>query len=498
MERRASWSRSRRRSSRPSPGSRSTSRRSWPAAQRREPPAGRRAAPGRRVSEQRGGVLLDTLDRIGDAAPDPRAALSFSPARRRTRAGRDRARAGGRCGGAALGVRAAKGCFVAERVCPATSSIRGARNPGDLATEPGRAYPLLGANRAERASHAQVRILGRSRVSAGSRSAAGTASRAAPGRSRAAAGSGRRAMQARPGGELAAGVLRASPGDPGVPLADRGRFDALNLALHGLWPEPRDNVYCGVSRDERAADEAGRGGRAAGARAERAYAGRPRGWSCPAHAPALHRHEWPKHGTCYGTSAEEYFADALQLTAELNASPVRALFAARIGGRVTAPEVRAAVDEAFGAGAGARVALACADGLVTEPGSACAARSTRPPASPTSSPPRPAEPGCPAGRIDRRLRPAEPARPERCRRGGEARPVAEGGEDEEGHDVDDLDHRVDRGAGGVLRASHGVAGDRGLVGLGALAAVVAVLDELLAVVPRRRRPRSSRSRRRSR
>ena len=57
----------------------------------------------------------------------------------------------------------------------------------------------------------------------------------------------------------------------------------------------------------------------------------------PGTRSALHRHEWLKHGTCYGDTAEEYFADALQLMAELNASPVRALLAARIGGRVTAP-----------------------------------------------------------------------------------------------------------------------------------------------------------------
>src|SRR5918992_4436269 len=53
------------------------------------------------------------------------------------------------------------------------------------------------------------------------------------------------------------------------------------------------------------------------------------------------------------------------------------------------------------------------------------------------------------------------------------------------HDVDDLDERVDRRAGGVLVGiADGVAGDRGLVRLGSLAAVVAVLDELLGVVPR--------------
>src|SRR5208337_2589982 len=56
--------------------------------------------------------------------------------------------------------------------------------------------------------------------------------------------------------------------------------------------------------------------------------------------------------------------------------------------------------------------------------------------------------------------------------------------DEQGHDVDHLDHGVHGGAGGVLvRVAHGVAGDRGFMGIGALAAVEAVFDGLLGVIP---------------
>src|SRR5579884_1536063 len=58
-------------------------------------------------------------------------------------------------------------------------------------------------------------------------------------------------------------------------------------------------------------------------------------------------------------------------------------------------------------------------------------------------------------------------------------------DDQDRDDVRDLDHRVDRRAGGVLvRIADGVAGDGRGVGLGALAAVEAVLDQLLRVVPR--------------
>src|SRR5437764_796393 len=59
------------------------------------------------------------------------------------------------------------------------------------------------------------------------------------------------------------------------------------------------------------------------------------------------------------------------------------------------------------------------------------------------------------------------------------------GNDQDRDDVRDLDHRVDRRAGGVLvRIADRVACDCGLVGVRALAPVETVLDQLLRVVPR--------------
>ena len=62
--------------------------------------------------------------------------------------------------------------------------------------------------------------------------------------------------------------------------------------------------------------------------------------------------------------------------------------------------------------------------------------------------------------------------------------MGEHGEQQQRHDIGDLDHRVHRWTGGVLvRIADRIAGYRGLMGLGALAAVVAVLDVFLGVVP---------------
>jgi ribonuclease T2 len=258
------------------------------------------------------------------------------------------------------------GCFVATAVCPAVRSISSASNPGGIVTEVDRAYELLGANRANEPSHLQIRIT--------------------------AADPRDRWVEIGCGDVVAACDLPDSPSRPPEDSASAGyvlaaswqpafcqthrtktecqtqtqeRFDSAHFALHGLWPQPRDNVYCGVNRVQRAASEAGR-------------------WSdlppleltdatradldlvMPGTQSQLERHEWTKHGTCYGDTAEEYFVESLQLMNQLNASPVRVLFADRIGEIVTAAELRAAFDQAFGAGAGERVEMACSGGLITE------------------------------------------------------------------------------------------------------------------------------------
>ena len=262
------------------------------------------------------------------------------------------------------------GCFVAAAVCPAVSSIRTASNPGGIATEVDRPYELLGANRADAPSHFQIRITAadpRDRwveVGCGEVVAACDLPDAPP------------PPPPSPRGEsTSSGYVLAASWQPAFCQTHRSkaecrtqtqeRFDSAHFSLHGLWPQPRDNIYCGVSREQRADDAAGR-------------------WSdlppleltdetradldvvMPGTQSDLQRHEWTKHGTCYSGTAEEYFIESLQLMNQLNASPVRALFATRIGERVTADELRSAFDQAFGAGAGGRVEMACSGGLITE------------------------------------------------------------------------------------------------------------------------------------
>ncbi len=140
----------------------------------------------------------------------------------------------------------------------------------------------------------------------------------------------------------------------------RDRFDATHFTLHGLWPQPRSNVYCGVTAAERAASR------------ERRWASLPSlpinprtrarlDEVMPGTRSFLHRHQWIKHGICFGVDPEAYFRASLRLMEALNKSAVRDLFAERIGRTVSAAEIRRAFDRSFGAGAGRRVLSVCRD-----------------------------------------------------------------------------------------------------------------------------------------
>ncbi len=173
------------------------------------------------------------------------------------------------------------------------------------------------------------------------------------------------AQQARPFALLAVSwqpaFCEGRPDRPECATQTAGRHDADHFSLHGLWPQPRDNRYCGVPARLVDTDKAGRWG----SLPDLQLSGELRSrldQTMPGTRSFLHRHEWLKHGTCHEDgSVRGYFEDSLRLMDELNASPVRDLFATHIGKELTASQIRAAFDRAFGPGAGERVRVHCDD-----------------------------------------------------------------------------------------------------------------------------------------
>ena len=218
------------------------------------------------------------------------------------------------------------GYFIAQQTCPAFQSFNNQTNPGGIMTTPDRAYQIVAANKAD-ASHYLIIVPG-----------------VEPQRRWVAIDCGIRTVdddgqipvdtsepvQPKPAAMGTQYILAVSwqpafceghDDKPECESQTEDRFDASHFTLHGLWPQPRSNAFCGVS-DAAAADSEG----------GRWTSLPPVELSPELHASldevmpgtqsSLERHEWTKHGTCYGTPQEEYFSDAVAMMSALNASPV--------------------------------------------------------------------------------------------------------------------------------------------------------------------------------
>lgn len=253
------------------------------------------------------------------------------------------------------------GTFLAQNDCPALQSINRQTNPGNVTVTPGSTYHVVAANKAE-ATHYWIVVPGAQpdrrwvAVDCGTIEGAegGTPSVQTP-------------TQNQPTGPKPQYILAVSwqpafceahSSKPECRSQTEDRFDADHFTLHGLWPQPRLNAFCGVSAADIAADQDSDWNAlppvvlSDGLRAALDQV-------MPGTRSQLERHEWTKHGTCYGATQEQYFTDALAMMTALNASPAAELFAANIGRQITQAEIRAAFDQAFGPGAGQRVRIAC-------------------------------------------------------------------------------------------------------------------------------------------
>jgi ribonuclease T2 len=254
------------------------------------------------------------------------------------------------------------GAFVADAACPATQAIKSGKNPGDISTSAGQSYDLLAGNK-DAPTHYLIRVPGADperrwvKVSCGHVSGGSAATiPAAP------ADQGKPAASGKPEYVFALSwqpaFCETKPGKTECKAQTSGGFEATHFTLHGLWPQPNGNFYCQVAAADKANDN-------------------PAHWQdlpsveldantrseldqvMPGTASDLERHEWIKHGTCYGKSQQDYFSDALRLMRAVNASPVRDLFAKNVGKQLTSNQIRSTFDSAFGAGAGERVRVSC-------------------------------------------------------------------------------------------------------------------------------------------
>jgi ribonuclease T2 len=126
--------------------------------------------------------------------------------------------------------------------------------------------------------------------------------------------------------------------------------------LHGLWPQPVEEQYCGVPKEiaERASDLHGHHMPSV----HMADDVRDTLQSMVSDASIMAPHEWYAHGTCSGVTPDVFFSDATALTDQAR-KILDPMFATAQGGRIQLSAVRDRFDAEYGAGAGERIRLSC-------------------------------------------------------------------------------------------------------------------------------------------
>jgi len=261
------------------------------------------------------------------------------------------------------------GTFTVTHACAAYQSIRKGTNPGAVTVEANKTYDVIAKNKPD-ATHYMVRVDGARPaerwVSAACGTVAATDGRPAspirsPGATAAAAAAGD-STGARPTHVLALGWQPAFCAKHQDKTECREltstSFSASHLSLHGLWPQPRGTQYCNVAPNVRQFDQNHDWNSLPEPEMSADTLKRLSG-VMPGVQSKLQRHEWIVHGTCFGGSADGYFNRAAGLAEAVDASKVAQVFAASAGRNLSASDIRAAFDEAFGSGAGARVTVSC-------------------------------------------------------------------------------------------------------------------------------------------
>jgi ribonuclease T2 len=254
---------------------------------------------------------------------------------------------------------AISGSFTATQTCPAFQSFRKSSNPGDVQVEPNKTYEVIAKNKPD-ATHYRIIVEGSEPKERWVSSSCGHLEvtdqhSQAPPQSRVVTGTRATHVLAM-GWEPAFCEQHRDKSECGKLTSSS--FASVHLSLHGLWPQPRGRQYCDVAADVRELDH------------NHDWNGLPQPEISPetlarlaAVMPGvqsnLQRHEWIVHGTCFGGNADDYFARAAGLADAVNASEVAKLFADNVGKSLSAEAIRAAFDDAFGVGAGARVTVSC-------------------------------------------------------------------------------------------------------------------------------------------
>ncbi len=110
----------------------------------------------------------------------------------------------------------------------------------------------------------------------------------------------------------------------------RPNYSEKHFVLHGLWPQPKNKIYCDVDKQIVNLDKHKQWNRLPDLDLSDEVEQRLQK-VMPGFSSNLHRHEWIKHGTCYGTDANRYYEDSINMVEQVNHSKVGDFFRQHIG-----------------------------------------------------------------------------------------------------------------------------------------------------------------------
>jgi len=146
---------------------------------------------------------------------------------------------------------------------------------------------------------------------------------------------------------------------------DNSRFDATNFVLHGLWPNQNDDpshsfAYCeqpnNIINTDKDSDWCDLPELPLSAAVENDL-----NTFMPGAASCLDNHEWYKHGTCAGMSADAYFALSNGLVASFAQTEFNQYIASQIGNEVSRNDLLNRFEDEFGAGSDDYLSIRCSE-----------------------------------------------------------------------------------------------------------------------------------------
>jgi len=151
------------------------------------------------------------------------------------------------------------------------------------------------------------------------------------------------------------GLCKVEPTNLGCTSGNVGEM-GQTMVLHGLWPQPSTNQYCGVPKE--VADRVRNVHGSDMPSVQLSQGVQTELQSRLSDAAVMAPHEWYAHGTCSGVTPDEYFGNAAALTDQAR-KILDPMFKEAAGASMTISRVRDRFDAEFGAGAGERVGLSC-------------------------------------------------------------------------------------------------------------------------------------------